>query len=122
MTRITVNNLHKEFKIYDRPQDRLYEILTRRQRHKIYHVLSDISFAVPDGQSIGIIGDNGAGKSTLLKMLVGTLQPTSGTIDMQGQVAALLELGAGFHPEFTGRKNIYLNASLLGVPDENIHE
>lgn len=122
MTRITVNNLHKEFKIYDRPQDRLYEILTRRQRHKVYHVLSDISFAVPDGQSIGIIGDNGAGKSTLLKMLVGTLQPTSGTIDMQGQVAALLELGAGFHPEFTGRKNIYLNASLLGVPDENIHE
>ncbi len=120
MSRISVSNLHKEFKIYDRPQDRLYELLTRRPRHKIYHVLSDISFAVPEGQSIGIIGDNGAGKSTLLKMLVGTLQPTSGSIEMNGQVAALLELGAGFHPEFTGRKNIYLNASLLGVPDENI--
>jgi len=85
-------------------------------------VLSDISFAVPDGKSLGIIGDNGAGKSTLLKLLVGTLQPTSGEIAIDGQVAALLELGAGFHPEFTGRKNIFLNAALLGVPDDNIAE
>lgn len=122
MPRITVNNLHKDFKIYDRPQDRLWEILLRRPRHNVYHVLSDISFAVPDGKSLGIIGVNGAGKSTLLKLLVGTLQPTSGDIQIQGQVAALLELGAGFHPEFTGRRNIYLNASLLGVPDENIAE
>ena len=85
-------------------------------------MLSDISFAVPEGKSLGIIGDNGAGKSTLLKLLVGTLQPTGGEIYKRGQVAALLELGAGFHPEFTGRKNIYLNASLLGVPDDNITE
>ncbi|HBW85086.1 MAG TPA: ABC transporter ATP-binding protein [Gammaproteobacteria bacterium] len=118
--RITVNNLHKDFKIYDSPQDRLWEIILRRQRHKLYHVLSDISFALPDGKSLGIIGNNGAGKSTLLKLLVGTLQPSSGTMQMTGQVAALLELGAGFHPEFTGRRNIYLNAALLGVPDENI--
>ena len=122
MPRITVNNLHKDFKIYERPQDRLWEIITRKPRHRLYHVLSDISFALPDGQSLGIIGVNGAGKSTLLKLLVGTLQPTSGEISIEGQVAALLELGAGFHPEFTGRKNIYLNASLLGVPDENIAE
>lgn len=121
-TRITVSNLCKEFKIYERPQDRLYEILLRRPYHRVYHVLDDISFAVPEGKSLGIIGDNGAGKSTLLKLLVGTLQPTAGQIDINGQVAALLELGAGFHPEFTGRRNIYLNASLLGVPDENIHE
>ncbi len=120
MPRITVNNLHKEFRIYERPQDRLWEILQRRPRHKLYHVLNDISFAVPDGKSLGIIGVNGAGKSTLLKLLVGTLQPTSGEISIEGQVAALLELGAGFHPEFTGRRNIYLNASLLGVPDDNI--
>ena len=120
--RITVNNLHKDFKIYDSPQDRLWEIILRRPRHNLYHVLSDISFAVPDGKSLGIIGDNGAGKSTLLKMLVGTLQPSSGEVHLDGQVAALLELGAGFHPEFTGRKNIYLNASLLGVPDDNIAE
>ncbi len=122
MTRITVNNLYKDFKIYDRPQDRLAEIILRKPRHQVYHVLSDISFALPDGKSLGIIGDNGAGKSTLLKLLVGILQPTSGDIQLEGQVAALLELGAGFHPEFTGRRNIYLNAALLGVPDENIPE
>ena len=120
--RIIVENINKDFKIYTRPQDRLAEILLRRPRHKLYHVLRDISFAVPDGKSIGIIGDNGAGKSTLLKLLVGTLQPTSGSIQTHGQVAALLELGAGFHPEFTGRRNIYLNASLLGVPDNDIAE
>jgi len=120
--RITVSNLHKDFKIYDSPQDRLWEIILRKPRHQLYHVLSDISFALPDGKSLGIIGDNGAGKSTLLKLLVGTLQPSSGTVQLNGQVAALLELGAGFHPEFTGRRNIYLNASLLGVPDDNIAE
>ena len=118
--RITVSNLHKSFKIYDSPKDRLWEIILRKPRHQLYHVLSDISFALPDGKSLGIIGDNGAGKSTLLKLLVGTLQPSSGTVELNGQVAALLELGAGFHPEFTGRRNIYLNASLLGVPDDNI--
>lgn len=122
MHRITVQNLHKDFKIYEKPQDRLTELLTRKTRHKLYHVLSDITFALPNGKSLGIIGDNGAGKSTLLKLLVGTLQPTSGQISIEGQVAALLELGAGFHPEFTGRKNIFLNASLLGVPDDNIAE
>ncbi|MDA1370911.1 MAG: polysaccharide ABC transporter ATP-binding protein [Proteobacteria bacterium] len=122
MPRVSVNNLYKDFKIYDRPQDRLAELVLRRPMHKLFHVLSDISFAVPDGQSLGIIGINGAGKSTLLKLLVGTVQPTSGDISIRGQVAALLELGAGFHPEFTGRRNIYLNASLLGVPNENIAE
>ena len=122
MPRVSVQNLNKDFKIYERPQDRLYEIILRKQRHQLYHVLTDISFAVPDGKSLGIIGDNGAGKSTLLKLLVGTLQPTSGDIAINGQIAALLELGAGFHPEFTGRKNIYLNAALLGVPDDNIAE
>ncbi|MBT3531471.1 MAG: ATP-binding cassette domain-containing protein [Gammaproteobacteria bacterium] len=120
MTRISVQSLNKDFRIYERPQDRLAELIFRKPRHTLYHVLSDISFALPDAKSLGIIGDNGAGKSTLLKLLVGTLQPTSGDITIHGQVAALLELGAGFHPEFTGRKNIYLNASLLGVPDENI--
>lgn len=122
MTRVSVQNLHKEFKIYERPQDKLFEILLRKQRHQLHHVLNDISFTVPDGKSLGIIGDNGAGKSTLLKLLVGTLQPTSGDIVINGQVAALLELGAGFHPDFSGRKNIFLNAALLGVPDDNIVE
>ena len=120
--RISVEGLFKDFKIYAQPQDRLIELLLGKPRHDVFHVLSDISFAVPSGKSLGIIGVNGAGKSTLLKLLVGTLQPTGGNISLHGQVAALLELGAGFHPEFTGRKNIFLNASLLGVPDENIEQ
>jgi len=122
MNSIEVSAVHKDFRIYERPQDRLVELLMRRPRHRQFHVLQDINFTVPKGQSLGIIGDNGAGKSTLLKLLVGTLQPTGGSISIQGQVAALLELGAGFHPEFTGRKNIYLNASLLGVPDDDIEK
>jgi lipopolysaccharide transport system ATP-binding protein len=122
MYSISVENLHKDFRIYNRPQDRLLELLLRQPRHKLFHVLQDISFSVMEGRSLGIIGDNGAGKSTLMKLLVGTLQPTSGSIRIKGQVAALLELGAGFHPEFTGRRNIYLNAALLGVPDANIAE
>ncbi len=120
--RIQVEDLHKEFKIYQQPRDRLTELLFRKPRHSIHHVLSGITFQLENGRSLGIIGDNGAGKSTLLKLLVGTLQPSSGYVNVQGQVAALLELGAGFHPDFTGRKNIFLNASLLGVPDDNIPE
>lgn len=122
MPRLTVKNVSKNFKIYRRPQDRLTEILLRKQKHEVFHVLSDISFAVENGKSLGIVGVNGAGKSTLLKILAGTLKASSGQFEMSGQVAALLELGAGFHPEFTGRKNIHLNASLLGVPEQNIGE
>ena len=122
MSRVIVENVSKHFKMYKRPQDRLTEILLRKRKHEVFNVLSDISFAVEDGQSLGIIGVNGAGKSTLLKILAGTLQVSSGQFQMLGQVAALLELGAGFHPEFSGRKNIYLNASLLGVPEQNIVE
>ncbi len=122
MSRVIVNNISKQFKIYDRPQDRLIELLLRKSRHNVFKVLSDVSFNLEDGKSLGIIGINGAGKSTLLKILAGTLQATSGNFQIFGQVAALLELGAGFHPEFSGRKNIHLNASLLGVPEESIIE
>ena len=122
MSRIIVENISKHFKIYRRPQDRLAEILFRKQKHELFRVLNDISFALEDGESIGIVGINGAGKSTLLKILAGTLQASSGQFEMYGQVAALLELGAGFHPEFSGRENIRLNASLLGVSEHNIIE
>ena len=122
MSRITVENISKHFKIYRRPQDRLAEILFRKQKHELFRVLNDISFALEDGESLGIVGINGAGKSTLLKILAGTLQASSGQFEMSGQVAALLELGAGFHPEFSGRENIRLNASLLGVSEHNIIE
>ena len=122
MSQVSLNNISKQFKIYDRPQDRLLELLLRKQRHSVFHVLNDVSFALEEGRSLGIIGINGAGKSTLLKILAGTLQATSGSYELKGQVAALLELGAGFHPEFSGRKNIHLNASLLGVQEEKILE
>ena len=119
---VLVQNVAKHFKLYKRPKDRLLELILRTKRHENYQALEDISFAVPKSKSMGIIGVNGAGKSTLLKLIAGTLQPTSGDIKINGQVAALLELGAGFHPDFTGRKNIHLNASLLGVSAENIAE
>ena len=120
MSRVSVNNISKQFKLYNRPQDRLLELLLRKPKHSVFHVLSDISFALEDGKSLGIVGINGAGKSTLLKILAGTLQATAGNFELIGQVAALLELGAGFHPEFSGRENIHLNASLLGVAEQNI--
>ena len=122
MFRVNVQNVNKEYKIYARPQDRLVEALLRQSRHTDFSVLADISFYVGIGQSLGVIGDNGAGKSTLLKLLAGTVQPTSGTIEMNGRVAALLELGAGFHQEFSGRQNIYLNASLLGISQEEMKQ
>ncbi|MBF0257642.1 MAG: ATP-binding cassette domain-containing protein [Desulfamplus sp.] len=120
MLRVNVQNVNKNYYIYAKPHDRLLQALLRKPMHKVFEVLKDISFEVGLGQSLGIIGDNGAGKSTLLKLLAGTVQPTTGTIEVNGRVAALLELGAGFHPEFTGRQNIYLNASLLGISDEEI--
>jgi len=119
-TSILVRELGKIYKLYARPSDRLLEVLIRQPRHKAFHSLQQISFAVSKGESLGIIGDNGAGKSTLLKILSGTLSPTHGSVDIQGRVAALLELGAGFHQEFTGRQNIYLNAALLGLSEEEI--
>lgn len=106
--------------MYSKPHDRLWEALFKKPRHDVLKVLKDISFNVGMGRSLGMIGDNGAGKSTLLKLVAGTIQPTCGTIEVNGRVAALLELGAGFHPEFTGRQNIHLNASLLGISEEEI--
>lgn len=122
MFRINVQNLNKDYKIYAKPHDRLLEALLRKPRHNVFKVLEDISFNVGMSKSLGVIGDNGAGKSTLLKLLAGTVQPTSGSIEINGRVAALLELGAGFHPEFTGRQNIHLNASLLGISQEEIKQ
>lgn len=118
---VIVENLNKDYRIYSRPVDRLIEALFRKPRHRLFPVLREISFSVSMHQSLGIIGDNGAGKSTLLKLLAGTITPTSGAIKVSGRISALLELGAGFHPDFTGRQNIFLNASLLGIPKEEIN-
>lgn len=119
---IQVSNLGKTFFLYDRPVDRLKQLFFGKSRHygRAFVALSDISFTLPRGQVLGIIGNNGAGKSTLLQLLCRTLQPTEGSIQINGRIAALLELGAGFNPEFTGRENIFLNAAVLGLSHAEI--
>lgn len=115
---LSVRNISKCFEMYDKPSNRLKQMLfgwTGRKWFKEFWVLKDISFDVHRGECIGIIGRNGAGKSTLLQILTGTLSPTAGTVERNCRVAALLELGSGFNPEFTGRENVYLNASILGL-------
>ena len=121
---IEIKGLSKRFRVYDRPLDRLKEWLTPigMSFHWAYWALRDIDLEIKKGSSCGIIGVNGAGKSTLLKILCGTLVPTFGTVEIKGRIAGLLELGSGFHPEFTGRQNIYLNARLLGLSDADIEK
>ena len=122
MNAIEAEKLTKQYRVYLRPFDRLKEAVIRRSCHELVEALSDVSFQVPSGETLGIIGENGAGKSTLLKILAGTVRPTSGNVARQGRIAALLELGSGFHPEFSGRQNIYLNAALLGLSEKEIKE
>lgn len=129
---IKVENLSKCYQIFGQPRDRLKQfVLPRMQRfvgsspkqycHEFW-ALKDVSFEVKKGETIGIIGRNGSGKSTLLQVICGTLSPTSGSATTSGRVAALLELGAGFNPEFTGRENLFLNAAILGLSREEIEE
>jgi len=129
---LKVSNLSKQYSLYDHPIDRLLELF-RPATSKIspnllkpnieyFSALKDISLTISYGQSLGIIGRNGSGKSTLLQLICGTLQPTTGTVVLNGKVAALLELGSGFHPEFTGRENIYINAAILGLSQKQISD
>ena len=113
---IRVKNLTKIYHLYDRPQDRLKEALNpfKKSYHHDFYAMNDVSFEIKKGETVGIVGKNGAGKSTLLKMITGVLTPTSGTIEVEGKIASLLELGAGFNPEMTGIENIYLNGTLMG--------
>lgn len=112
-----VENVSKQYRIYDRPADRLKESLTRgrMRRHREFWALRDVSFEIQAGTTVGIIGQNGCGKSTLLQIISGTLTPTHGNVWSHGRIAALLELGAGFNPEFTGVENVFMNASLMGL-------
>lgn len=114
---LRVDAVSKQYRIYDRPADRLKETLTRGRwkAHREFWALSDVSFEVEPGTTTGIIGPNGSGKSTLLQIITGTLEPTHGSVSLDGRVAALLELGAGFNTEFTGIENIFMNASLMGL-------
>lgn len=119
---IRARNLGKCYQIYAQPQDRLKQFLWRgkRQYFREFWALRDVSFEVMPGEVVGIIGRNGSGKSTLLQLVCGTLNPTLGEVEVKGRVAALLELGAGFNPEFTGRENVFLSAAVLGLTEEEI--
>jgi len=120
---ITVSGVTKEFDIFSKPIHRLFHLLVNKKKSGSRFVaLSDINFNVAAGESLAIIGRNGAGKSTLLQIVCGTLQPTQGKVNMQGRVAALLELGAGFSAEFTGRENIYMKAAIHGVNKARVDE
>ncbi|NDE35571.1 MAG: ABC transporter ATP-binding protein [Gammaproteobacteria bacterium] len=115
MTVIRLKNVSKTYRQYGSPFDRLWEVMTHRVRHQEHVVLETMSLDIGEGQVVGLVGANGAGKSTLLKLIAGTIQPTQGRVDVTVQIAALLELGAGFHPEMTGRENVYLGAAVAGL-------
>ena len=127
---IKVENLSKQYEIYETPGDRLKQFtlpklhkffgLGQKQYFQSFWALQNISFQVKKGETVGIIGRNGSGKSTLLQIICGTLSPTSGEVSNNGRIAALLELGSGFNSEFTGRENVFLNASVLGLTSEEI--
>ena len=114
-TVLSVQGVGKEYKLYSSPRARLKALLTGRAAHRSHWALRGVSFDLRRGQCIGVIGDNGAGKSSLLKLLAGTLQPSTGSIERVGRVTAILELGAGFHPDFSGRDNLYFGGSLIGI-------
>lgn len=119
---IRFEGIEKTYMVYNRPQDRLWEWMTRRQHHRVHVALADIGFEVQSGETFGLIGENGAGKSTLLKIAAGTIRPTRGQVVRQGRVAALLELGAGFHPEESGYDNIRFMAALHGLEGEGMQD
>src|SRR5213075_1540896 len=114
--------LTKVYELYPRPIDLLVEMITRRPRHTVFPALQDVTFEVERGETVGVVGQNGAGKSTLLKLLCGVTRPSSGTLEADGTIASILELGTGFHPEFTGRDNASLNAAILGLSPSEIRQ
>lgn len=119
---ISLVDCSKSYKLYDNPVDRLREWVTGKPSHTVFPALEPITVEIAKGESIGVIGHNGAGKSTLLKLLCGVTQPTTGEIRVDGTIASILELGTGFHPEFTGRENAALNAAILGLTSSEVKE
>ncbi len=124
MNSVEFRAVSKTYAIYDSPGDRLTELasLNRARRHRDFRALDDVTFTVERGETFCIVGQNGSGKSTLLQVVAGILQPSSGSVTVNGRVSALLELGAGFSPEFTGRDNVYLSGSILGLSTRQIEE
>lgn len=119
---ISLHNVSKFYEIYDRPRDRLWQILFRGRKkfYREYWACADINLEIYPGECLGIIGRNGAGKSTLLQLMAGTLAPSAGSVTVNGRLAALLELGSGFNPDFTGKENVFLNAAILGLSHTEI--
>lgn len=119
---IKVDGLTKAYRLYEKPIDRLKESLslTKKCYHREHYALKNVSFEIKKGETVGIIGVNGAGKSTILKIITGVLNPTDGIVTVNGKISALLELGAGFNPEYTGMENIYLNGTMMGFTREEI--
>ena len=118
---ISLSNVSKCFRRYGKPIDRLKEVLlSKKDMAEEFWVLNDLNLDVKRGETLGIIGQNGSGKSTLLQMIAGTMQPTKGSLKVRGQVSALLELGSGFNPEFTGRQNVFFNGRILGLSQKEI--
>lgn len=119
---IQVRDLNKLYKLYDKPMDRLKESLglSRKKRYKEHYALRGVSMDIRQGETVGIIGTNGSGKSTILKIITGVLNPTSGSVEVNGRISALLELGAGFNMEYNGIENIYLNGTMIGFSKEEI--
>lgn len=121
---ISIKGLGKSYQIYDKPRDRLLQMLVRgrKQFYREFWALKNLELDIKSGEVIGVIGKNGAGKSTFLQLVCGTLTPTCGSVNVRGRVAALLELGAGFNPEFTGRENVHLNGNILGLSTVEIEK
>ncbi|RDJ00441.1 ABC transporter ATP-binding protein [Dyella solisilvae] len=122
---IEICGISKSFPVYERPHHRLWQMLSRRNKQRWYNefvALKSIDFTIARGETLGVVGRNGSGKSTLLQIICGTLTPSAGEVQVNGRVAALLELGSGFNPEFTGRENVYLNGMVLGLQREEIDE
>lgn len=122
MGAIHIRSVSKSYPIYDRPADRLKELLTgnRRSYHRDFWALREVSLEIPKGTTFGLVGENGSGKSTLLQLIAGILVPSRGAIEIEGRVSALLELGSGFNPEFSGRENVSLNGAILGLSNKEI--
>ena len=120
---IRVKNITKRYKLFERNRDRVRDALGlagKKQLYKDLYALKDLSFDIKKGESVGIIGVNGAGKSTILKIITGVLTPSEGEVEIGGRISALLELGAGFNPEYTGLQNVYLNGTMMGFSKEEI--